>query len=98
MDSAEVLTRIKSRRQELDQYGVEQIGIFGSRVAGTMHEYSDIDILVRFHKSARTFDNYMDLKYYLERILPGRKIDLVMESALKASLREGILSETRYIA
>ena len=89
---------MKSRRQELDQYGVEQIGVFGSCVAGTMREDSDIDILVRFHESARTFDNYMDLKFYLERIFPGRKIDLVLESALKPSLREGILSETRYVA
>ena len=93
-----MLTRIKSRLQELDQYGVEQIGVFGSCATGIMREDSDIDVLVRFHESARTLDNYMDLKFYLERMFPGRRIDLVLESTLKPSLREGILSETRHVA
>ena len=93
-----MLASIRSRQQELDRYGVERIGLFGSCAAGTMHEDSDIDVLVRFHEPARTFDNYMDLKLYLERMFPGRRIDLVLESTLKPSLREGILSETRYVA
>jgi predicted nucleotidyltransferase len=63
-----------------------------------MREDSDIDVLVRFSESAKTFDNYMDLKFHLERMFPGRRIDLVLESTLKPSLREGILSETLYVA
>jgi predicted nucleotidyltransferase len=63
-----------------------------------MREDSDIDVLVCFRESAKTFDNYMDLKFYLEGLFPGRRIDLVLESALKPSLREGILSETLYVA
>ena len=96
--SSEVIARIRSHFQQLDHYGVDRIGIFGSCVAGTMREDSDIDVLVRFRESAKTFDNYMDLKFYLEGLFPGRRIDLVLESALKPSLREGILSETLYVA
>ena len=98
MDSSEVLASIRSRLQELNRYGVERIGVFGSCAAGTMREDSDIDVLVRFHESARTFDNYMELKFYLERMFPGRRIDLVLESTLKPRLRDGILSETLYVA
>ena len=93
-----MIARIRSRFQELGRYGVDRIGVFGSCAAGTMREDSDIDVLVRFRESARTFDNYMDLKFYLEGTFPGRRIDLVLESALKPSLREGILSETHYVA
>lgn len=82
----------------MNRYGVDRIGVFGSCVAGTMREDSDIDVLVRFREAAKTFDNYMDLKFYLEGLFPGRRIDLVLESALKPSLREGILSETLYVA
>jgi predicted nucleotidyltransferase len=98
VDSSEVITSIRSQIQELSRYGVERIGVFGSCVVGKMREDSDIDVLVRFSESAKTFDNYMDLKFHLERMFPGRRIDLVLESTLKPSLREGILSETLYVA
>ena len=98
MNSGEVLQSIKSRLTELSRYGVERIGLFGSCATGSMREDSDLDVLVRFRDSARTFDNYMDLKFLLESMFPGRRIDLVLESALKPILREGILSETLYVA
>ncbi len=93
-----MIARIGSQLQQLDRYGVDRIGVFGSCAAGTMREDSDIDVLVRFRESAKTFDNYMDLKFCLEGLFPGRRIDLVLESALKPSLRESILSETLYVA
>jgi len=93
-----VLAKIRSQLQELRRYGVERIGVFGSCAVGAMRDDSDIDVLVRFRESAKTFNNYMDLKFHLEGMFPGRRIDLVMESALKPSLREGILSETLYVA
>lgn len=93
-----MIARIKSELQELNRFGVERIGVFGSCAAGTMREDSDIDVLVRFRESAKIFDNYMDLKFCLEGMFPGRRIDLVSESTLKPSLREGILSETLYVA
>ena len=93
-----MLQSLRSRLEELNRYGVERIGVFGSYATGTMREDSDLDVLVRFRESARTFDNYMDLKFLLERMFPGRRIDLVLESTLKPSLRAGILSETLYVA
>ena len=93
-----MLQSLRSRLEELNHYGVEQIGVFGSYATGTVREDSDLDVLVRFRESARTFDNYMDLKFLLERMFPGQRIDLVLESTLKPSLRAGILSETLYVA
>lgn len=98
VSSAEVIARIRSQPRQLDRFGVDRTGVFGSCAAGTMREDGDIDVLVRFHESAKTFDNYMDVKFYLERLFPGRRIDLVLESALKPRLREGILSETLCVA
>ena len=42
-----------------------------------------------------SFDNYMDLKFYLEDLL-ARKVDLVMADALKPRLRPVVLQEVRY--
>ena len=43
---------------------------------GEQKEKSDIDILVEFEKGKKTFDNYMDLKFFLEEIF-GVEVDLI---------------------
>jgi len=86
---------IKHREELQSRYSVEQIGLFGSWVRGDMTSSSDIDILVQLNE--RSFDHYMDLKLLLEDTF-GRKVDLVMESALKPRLREYILNEVKYAA
>jgi predicted nucleotidyltransferase len=77
-------------------FGVKEIGIFGSYVRQEQEENSDIDILVEFKDGYRTFDNYMDLKFYLEELL-GIRVDLVSKDALKPRLRSYILEEIVYV-
>ena len=74
---------------------MERIGIFGSRVRGEARPDSDIDFLVQLREP--TFDNYMGLKFRLEELF-GVSADVVMESALRARLRDHILQEVRYAA
>lgn len=72
------------------------MGIFGSYVRGEQSEESDVDILVEFEEGYKNFDNYMELKFYLEELLKI-KIDLIIESALKPKLRFHILQEVIYV-
>lgn len=44
----------------------------------------------------KNFDNYMELKFYLEELIQ-RGIDLIIESALKPRLRFHILQEVIYV-
>jgi predicted nucleotidyltransferase len=90
------LSLLKQHELEIrERFGVERIGIFGSFVRGEEKQESDVDILVEFREGEKTFDNYMDLKFYLEDLF-GRKVDLVMKDAIKRRLREPILSEVIY--
>jgi len=57
---------------------------------------SDIDILVDFERDGKIFDNYMDLKYFLQELL-GLEVDLIMKGALKEELKDRILSEVLYV-
>lgn len=43
----------------------------------------------------KTFDNFMNLKFYLEDLF-GRKVDLVTKSALKPRMRDVVLKEVIY--
>jgi len=56
---------------------------------------SDIDVLVEFNKLEKSFDNYMELKFYLEKLF-HRRVDLVIREALKPRIRQHILKEVIY--
>ncbi len=75
-----------------EKFGVKKLYIFGSYVRGEQTPESDIDILVEFEKGKKTFDNYMDLKFYLEDLF-GKKVDLIIKEAVKPKLRKYIYSE-----
>ena len=77
------------------RFGVAKIGIFGSYARGEERPESDVDVLVTFKKGQKTFDHYMDCKFYLEDLF-GRKVDLVMKGAIKKRLKEYILREVVY--
>ncbi len=75
---------IREHKKDIEKFGVKKIGIFGSIVRGAAKEDNDIDVLVTFDKV--TFDNYMDLKFYLENLFE-RKVDLVIERNLREELQ-----------
>ncbi|OGL40709.1 MAG: nucleotidyltransferase [Candidatus Schekmanbacteria bacterium GWA2_38_9] len=93
MKSIEILKKYEEHIRK--EYGVKRIGVFGSFARSEEKKSSDIDILVEFKKGCKTFDNYMDLKFFLEDIF-GRKVDLVTAEALRPQLKEDILKEVQY--
>ena len=90
-----ILETIKRHADELDAYGVKKVGIFGSYATARQNSKSDIDVLVEFDRGNKTFDNYMDLKFFLEKLF-HKKIDLVIKEALKSRLKNKVLSQVRY--
>ncbi len=78
------------------KFGVARIGVFGSFARGEEKPDSDVDVLVEFRADSVTFDNYMDLKFYLEDLL-GRRVDLVTPQALKPQIKDNILKDTVYV-
>jgi len=74
---------LRHHKKEIkEKYKVAEIGAFGSYLRGTANRRSDIDVLVEFEPGHKTFDNYMELKFFLEDIL-GLKVDLVMKSTIR---------------
>jgi len=78
-----------------DEFGVIEIGLFGSYTKGNQKKDSDVDILVEFEKAIDLF-TYVHLKNHLSDLL-GVNVDLVTKRALKPKIGERILSETVYI-
>ena len=72
------------------RFSVKKIGVFGSHARGEHGPDSDVDILVEFEHV--TFDNYMDLLYYLEELL-GASVDLVTVGGISPYLKEHVEKE-----
>jgi hypothetical protein len=93
-DKAAVLSILKEKQSEIaGRFSVRRIGLFGSFARGEAGPDSDVDILVEFNKP--TFDNYMDLKFYLEEVL-NHPVDLVIHDAVKPRLKPIIEKEVVY--
>jgi len=90
MTRDEILRTIDANRGRLSALGVVELALFGSYARGDAGPQSDVDFLVEF--SEKSFDRYMDLREFLQELL-GRKVDLVLKSAIKTRLRARILSE-----
>jgi len=95
LTAEEILKGIEKNLEIIKKYGVKRIGVFGSYIRNEQKKKSDIDILVKYEEGMKTFDNYMDLKFFLEDLF-GYKVDLVMSDAIKPRLKPYIMKEVEY--
>jgi predicted nucleotidyltransferase len=84
MSEIDILKKNKGNIKK--QFGVKQIGIFGSIARGTAKRGSDIDVLVEFERTVDFFE-FIDLKEFLESIFK-RNVDLVTKKALKPLIKD----------
>lgn len=88
LSTHEILHRLERNAPVIRRYGVRSLGLFGSAARGAAREDSDLDFVVEFE--TKSFDAYLDLKAFLERLF-GCPVDLVLREAIKPRLRETIL-------
>lgn len=88
----EIERLLRERRDELARdYGVAEMGVFGSCVRDQAKDGSDIDILVEFNHPVGFF-KFLELEEKLGEWL-GANVDLVTRAALKPHIGRSILSE-----
>jgi uncharacterized protein len=90
-----ILNTLCDHQQQLRDFGVNQIGLFGSYVRNEATEKSDIDLLVDISKEKKTFRNFMNLNYYLEDLLK-HKVELVTVQSLSPYIGPHILKSVEY--
>ena len=75
--------------------GIKRVGIFGSYVRGEQNKDSDIDLLVEFFEGEKTFDRFMEISYFLEKIL-NHRIELVTPEGMSPYIAPHIFKEIEY--
>ena len=76
-----------------DKFGVTDLAVFGSYARKQQTENSDIDIYVELKKEFKTFDNFMDLKFFLEELLKVQEVDLVIKESIRKEFQPTIFEE-----
>lgn len=93
--SSEIMRMLKNNLDNIEKFHVSKIGLFGSFARDEQNDASDVDILVEFEEGQETFDNYMDLKFYLEELF-NWKVDVVVFDSIKPAIRPGIMRSVLY--
>jgi predicted nucleotidyltransferase len=93
MKRDDVLHRLSQHKEELRrQFGVTSLSLFGSVIRDEARENSDVDLLVEFDRPIGYFHLFR-LQDYLENLLGGAKVDLVLRQAVINELQDTIYGE-----
>ena len=96
LNKAILIEDLKRHSKEIKAFGVVSLGLFGSFVRNTATEKSDIDLLVEFDPTEKTFDNYMNLSSFLEGLF-GRKIEIITPQGMSKHMAPFILKEIEHV-
>ena len=79
-----ISNKIEGIQQLCKKHKVSSLYLFGSYSKGNANENSDVDLLVQFGNVdlLNYFDNFIDLKIKLEKLL-GKPIDLVENKTIR---------------
>jgi len=92
----DLFEQLISHRQELRDFGVKELGVFGSFLTTKVRVDSDVDLLVEFEPDQKSFDNFMDLSFYLEKLL-GRRVEIVTPQSLSKYIGPLILNQVEHV-
>ena len=77
----QIFSLLQKNQDTLQKYAVKRIGLFGSYAIGNQTPKSDIDFIVEFEKP--TFDNFMGLCFYLEKLF-RKKVDVLTAEGVES--------------
>jgi predicted nucleotidyltransferase len=96
LSNKDILNFLKNEKAFLrNEFGVINIGLFGSYAKETQRSDSDIDMVVEIEKSKKDIHSYLRLKRFLEKEF-SKKVDLGFEHTLKPVIKDKIKGEIIY--
>ena len=95
-EKEDILRILKESKKNYKEYGIKNIGLFGSSLRGDSKEGSDIDVLLDLdNNTSLTLFSLLKMEQELSIAL-DEKVELVIKSSLKPYIGKQILSEVVY--
>jgi len=93
MQQEEVLATLKRNQEELRRLGVRELSLFGSVARNEAGPLSDVDLLLEIERPMGLF-GLLRIQHFIEQILGGAKIDLIMKGAVLEDLKDDIMEDS----
>jgi hypothetical protein len=93
----DIVSVIQENRDKIKALGVRKLGLFGSFVREEQRPESDVDVLVEFQPDQKTFDNFIQLSFFLEDIL-RQPVELVTTESLSPYIGPYIIEEVEDVS
>lgn len=87
---------LSDQKINLKQFGLKRIGIFGSSARGEDTITSDIDLLLDFDPTQKTYKNFFASTTFLENLFK-KPIDAVTPQALSPYIKPHIEKDITYV-
>lgn len=85
-----------SQKRTLRTFGLKKIGIFGSTARGEESATSDIDLILDFEPTKKTYKNFFAGASFLEQLLK-RPVDAVTPQALSPYIKPRVEKDVTYV-
>ena|ERR1035437_2512150 len=92
MKQAEVTAILERHRDELSRLGVRSLALFGSAARNEAGPKSDVDLLIEIERPMGLF-GLLRIQHFIEQVLGGIKVDLVMKESVLAELKDEIVED-----
>ena len=93
----DIFQTIIDNKEAIKNFGVTEIGLFGSYVRNEQTEKSDIDLLVDYKKGQMDFFKFINFCDMLELIFKDLKVDVITKNGLSEFIGPYILKEIEYV-
>jgi predicted nucleotidyltransferase len=93
MNQEEVITILKGHSEYLQSMGVHSLALFGSVARNEAGPHSDVDLLIEIKHPMGLFGLFR-IQQYIEQLLGGIKVDLVMKESVLEDLKDDILEDS----
>lgn len=87
---------IEMQKQQLQAFGLKRIGIFGSSARGEQKATSDVDVILDFDQTKKTYRNFIHSTFLLEQVL-GSTVDAVTPQGLSPYIKPFIDRDITYV-
>lgn len=92
----EILKLLKENQEQIKEFGVSKLGLFGSYAKGEETDESDIDFVVLFDEGQKTYDNLFGVAEYLESLFKC-KVDVLTDKSISSWLKPHIDEHISYV-
>jgi predicted nucleotidyltransferase len=92
-----IFQTIINNKEAIKNFGVNEIGLFGSYVRNEQTGKSDIDLLVDYDKDKISLKNYMGFCFLMDDLFADIKVEVVTKNGLSKYIGPYILKEVEYV-